>query len=204
MEKKILVSENKHEIAHSLRIVEESIIPGLNKVKDVFEKHVGPFTEDMRIDLFEGGRKKVDEILQSKIKDLSEDASTMLGFYARQSRDRILREIRDSIVGFNKLCDSLSYHNLLEFVIFDDEVGNFIVTQDKLEELKDLNRTYVSTDEGIKLYNAHMKAAEALKEFFVLSKRDTSEITQLFSLDNDNHIIPAELDYDFLMGMSKK
>ena len=204
MNNKILITEYKHEINHNLRIIENSIIPELNNVKDVFEKHVGPFTEDMRLDLFKGECKKVDEILQSKIKALSENAYAMLGYQARQSRSLILKEINDSILSFNNLCDRLSCHNLFEFVTFDDDAGKFVVTEQNLEELKDLNRTYVSTDEDVKLYNAHLKAVEALNEFFALSKRDTGELTQLFCSDDNNKIIPAELDYDFLMGMSKK
>jgi len=201
MEKKILVSENKFDISRNINIVNNKIIPALNDLKKRFESYyLGQFTEELRVDIFEGNYKKIENILQKK----ESEVDLLLKTHARETTYKIIYDLKNAVFSIDNLCNNIGCRNLLEFVTFDDEAGNFIVTGDNLEELKDLSRTYVSTDEGIKLFNAHLKAIEALNEFFALSKRDTSEITQLFSSDDNDKIIPAELDYDFLMEMSKK
>jgi len=201
MGNKILISENNNEISRNLRIIDNQIIPALNDLKKRFESYyLGQFTEEIRVDIFEGNYKKIENILQKK----ESEVDLLLKKYASDTTYKIIHDLKNVVFSIDNLCDRLGCHNLLEFVTFDDEAGNFIVTGDNLEELKDLSRTYVSTDEGIKLFNAHLKAVEALNEFFALSKRDISELTQLFSSDDNNKIIPAELDYDFLMSMSKK
>lgn len=194
----ILIYTDEAAVRNAQYKLEDIIIPALEKVKQAFDKlQIGPFTDAWLKDLLSSGTRSIQMELMAQIE--KEIPSRFLKDEAQKAVRRQISLVAEALEKLNALADR--YYDLLEYPSVD-EAGNIKLTEEAVQDLREANSIYATSQKAKELYEVHKVTAAALDRFYQMVKADitsnTVDLARFFTIDEEEgKVKPEAIDYEY-------
>lgn len=197
----VVIHVDEMEFSRSINHFKHFIIPALMKIKKEFDSlGLGNITNEYLKDILFGKYRIISQRLAEKIKE--EVSSPDLRDAAVTSVVKRLEKLNNALLEFRR-ADSITGIPLCgDLCSVDDTTGEIILTDESIQALSEYFSTFAKTERGIKLYEAHQKAAKALSEFISSPEiaQSVFSLNELFVVEDNGTVVPAYFDYDVIVG----
>lgn len=196
----ILIYTDKFAVRNAQHKLEDIIIPGLEKVKQAFDKlQIGPFTNAWLKDLLSSGTQSIQRELMAQIE--KEIPSRFLKDEAQKAARRQLSLVAGALEELNDRVDLYVIYDLLEYPSVT-EAGNIELTEEAVQALREANSIYATSPKAKELYEVHKATADALDRFYQMMKaevaNDPDDLAQFFTIDEEEgKVKPEAIDYEY-------
>lgn len=173
----IAIGEDTNKIMESLSHIDISMLPYCAEIQRAFEDlKVLELNDEYLSDMLEGNCEKT-------IRDF-------INYH--------FKKLRSAIGILEESCKKTGCRDLLKYLSISKN-GNITFTEESKERLKDAHRKLISTPEGIRRYNLHLKAAEAINALMdeFGGRFDAIDLLDTFDVNTENRVFPVtEIDYE--------
>jgi hypothetical protein len=160
--KKVLIHENTKEINGDIDHVQQVCFPAIQKVIKRFEKfNLGEMNTELLKDCLFNNSTEISKLFTQQAEtDTAAVKNPILKQNLFNGISQAVIEFRLSVNDLTGICNRV----LLKLITI--EANEPVLTDDNLEKLKELHRTYVSPEEA-KFFELHKKIANDLNSLFV-------------------------------------
>lgn len=194
--KKVLIHENTAEIQGDIDHVQIVCFPAIQKIiKEYDYFNLGEMTTDLLKDALFDNSKEIERLFQEQAEsDTKQVKNPVL-------KQNLLNGVKQAIIDFRLSVNSstgMCNRVLLKLITIDKNVP--ILTDENLEKLKELHRTYVSPEEA-KFFELHKAAAKALNELFANMKSTMTvhDIVRVFSIQDGEIQANTGINYSYFL-----
>jgi len=170
--------------AHGKKIEKAYEVTGLGKLNNDHLQRI------LKGDLT-GIRKAISDVI-SKVLD-PEYLSNEIANNVNSKMKSLEHETRD----LHATIDRSGLQNLKEYISVTG-TGKITVSNTDKKRLKESHCTYLTTEEGIRLYELHQAACKSINDFVAEmgDKMGFSDALQAFGIDDNDKVIPVIFDYE--------
>lgn len=196
----ILIYTDEAAVRNAQHKLEDIIIPGLEKVKQAFDKlQIGPFTNAWLKDLLSSGTQSIQRELMAQIE--KEIPSRFLKDEEQKAVRRQLSLVAGALEELNDRVDRYVIYDLLEYPSVD-EAGNIKLTEEAIQALREANSIYATSPKAKELYKVHKATAAALDRFYQMVKAEITsnpvDLARFFTIDEEEgKVKPEAIDYEY-------
>lgn len=185
--KRILIYENENEIQGEVDHVQQVCFPAIQKIISHFEKfNLGEMNSQLLKDALFNNSHEIGELFTKQAElDTANVKNPILKQNLHNGLNECIIEFRLTVNNLTAMCNKA----LLKLITID--ANEPVLTDENLEKLKELNRTYVSPEEA-KFFELHKAAAKSLNDLFVNMKSSLTihDVARTFTVIDGEISVP--------------
>lgn len=195
--KRILIHENTAEIQGDIDHIQIVCFPVIQKIiKEYDYFNLGEMTTELLKDALFNNSKEIEQMFQKQAEmDTMQVKNPVLKQNLHNGVKQAIIDFRLAVNGQIVMCNRV----LLKLITIEGKEP--VLTDENLEKLKELHRTYVSPEEA-KFFELHKAAAKSLNELFVNMKSSLTihDIIRAFTVvDGEVSVPKAGINYSYFL-----